>query len=343
MLTSLINKHSQKEPELIKEYCFMEGRMENLQNIPHDELEAWMILWMLLLSNQREWEKLRIGALDSERPSQELTDYFNRVLKDPLPTVLIEANTFLYRARSINSGNEGELKVNLSEITNEYIQTVLSHEDYELIKHMENNGGLYLTLEDLFQLKVMPMEEYTSDQLKHIECFRKKYSIPSVYGFDAARSGVPPEKYRKEGRLNSISDAYLYLALEKETAIHEMRPSLGQQYSLASFQSTTDIKIVNLTGEYSSLNETPSVTLLPADKLSEPNIENDNRFYRITQHMAHFLQKRGLDGIKYKSALRKGEYNVLLFDDTKVRFVSSEIVAINDVRIDYSCLLPFPD
>ena len=135
---------------------------------------------------------------------------------------------------------------------------------------------------------------------------------------------------------------YLYLALEKETAIHEMRPSIGQQYSLASYQSMTELKIVNLTGEYSNLEES-TLGFTGISKISEPNVENDTRFYRITQHMAHLLQERGFDGIKYRSAMRSGGYNILLFDDKKVKFLSSEIVSINDVKIDFSQVLPFTD
>ena len=53
------------------------------------------------------------------------------------------------------------------------------------------------------------------------------------------------------------------------------------------------------------------------------------------------IQKHGLDGIKYKSALKKDGYNVLLFDGSGATFVSSEIIAINDISVDYSSFLPF--
>ena len=58
--------------------------------------------------------------------------------------------------------------------------------------------------------------------------------------------------------------------------------------------------------------------------------------------MAHILQEKGYDGIMYKSTLKKEKNNILLFDEVNVGFVSSEIVVINNVNIDYSNILPLP-
>lgn len=316
--------------------------MDDIKNLNLDDDQAWLILLMLFLSSQREWEKLRTYAGEQDDPPQELLDFFHRVFNSKLPIQLFSPRTLFYRARRIASNDESTLGVNLDEITNEIFRVIMSDKDFEAIQQMELDGSLYLNAEDFFLLKQISMKEYAPEQLSHFDSLRKKYSVPGVYGFDADGSGVPPEKFRKEGRLNTVSDAYLYLALEKETAIHEMRPSIGQQYSLASYQATTELKIVNLTGEYSNFEES-TLGLTGISKISEPNIENDTRFYRITQHMAHILQERGFDGIKYKSAMQSGGYNILLFDENNVKFLSSEIVSINDVKINYSQVLPFPN
>lgn len=314
--------------------------MDDVKNLHLDDDQAWLILLMFFLSSQREWEKLRTYAGEQDDPPQELLDFFNRVFNAKLPIQLFSPGTLFYRARRIASNNESNLGVNLDEIANEVYRVIMSDMDFKAIQQMEADGSLYLNAEDYFHLKQISMKEYTPEQLSHFDSLRKKYSVPGVYGFDADGSGVPPEKFRKEGRLNTVSDAYLYLALEKKTAIHEMRPSIGQQYSLASYQSMTELKIVNLTGEYSNLEES-TLGFTGISKISEPNVENDTRFYRITQHMAHLLQERGFDGIKYRSAMRSGGYNILLFDEKNVQFLSSEIVSINDVKIDYSQVLPF--
>lgn len=316
--------------------------MDDVKNLDLNDDQAWLILLMFFLSSQREWEKLRKYAGEQDNPSQELLDFFQRVFNAQLPIQLYSPGTLFYRARQIASNNESNLGVNLDEIANEMYRVIMSDKDFEAIQQMDADGSFHLNAEDFFHLKLISMKEYTPEQLSHFDSLRKKYSVPGVYGFDAGGSGVPPERFRKEGRLNTVSDAYLYLTLEKETAIHEMRPSIGQQYSLASYQSTNELKIVNLTGDYSNLEES-TLGFTGISKISEPNVENDTRFYRITQHMAHLLQERGFDGIKYRSAMRSGGYNILLFDDKKVKFLSSEIVSINDVKIDFSQVLPFTD
>lgn len=316
--------------------------MDDVKNLDLNDDQAWLILLMFFLSSQREWEKLRKYAGEQDNPSQELLDFFQRVFNAQLPIQLYSPGTLFYRARQIASNNESNLGVNLDEIANEMYRVIMSDKDFEAIQQMDADGSFHLNAEDFFHLKLILMKEYTPEQLSHFDSLRKKYSVPGVYGFDAGGSGVPPERFRKEGRLNTVSDAYLYLTLEKETAIHEMRPSIGQQYSLASYQSTNELKIVNLTGDYSNLEES-TLGFTGISKISEPNVENDTRFYRITQHMAHLLQERGFDGIKYRSAMRSGGYNILLFDEKKVKFLSSEIVSINDVKIDFSQVLPFTD
>ncbi len=316
--------------------------MDDVKNLDRNDDQAWLILLMFFLSSQREWEKLRKYAGEQDNPSQELLDFFQRVFNAQLPIQLYSPGTLFYRARQIASNNESNLGVNLDEIANEMYRVIMSDKDFEAIQQMDADGSFHLNAEDFFHLKLISMKEYTPEQLSHFDSLRKKYSVPGVYGFDAGGSGVPPERFRKEGRLNTVSDAYLYLTLEKETAIHEMRPSIGQQYSLASYQSTNELKIVNLTGDYSNLEES-TLGFTGISKISEPNVENDTRFYRITQHMAHLLQERGFDGIKYRSAMRSGGYNILLFDEKKVKFLSSEIVSINDVKIDFSQVLPFTD
>lgn len=73
---------------------------------------------------------------------------------------------------------------------------------------------------------------------------------------------------------------------------------------------------------YSDVKYTPWQSLI--DIISEPNPENSEMFYHITKTMTHVVQKQGYDGIVYNSALYKGKYNVLLFDESHMDFISSE-------------------
>ena len=42
-----------------------------------------------------------------------------------------------------------------------------------------------------------------------------------------------------------------------------------------------------------------------------------------------------------KVHLHKGHNNVLLFDENNIEFISSEVVQIDDVHIDFTTQLPF--
>ena len=170
------------------------------------------------------------------------------------------------------------------------------------------------------------MENFTEEQQKRMNELNEENSIKKVYGFPEKDSRVPPIAFRKPGRLNVEKDAYLYLAFDKDTAIHEMRPSIGQKYSIAEFRTNKELKFADLTRkQFEPVKENLSLSFI-ANKISEPNADNKDEFYHITQFMAHLLQKQGYDGIMYKSSLKKEENNILLFDESSVDFISSEII-----------------
>lgn len=222
-----------------------------------------------------------------------------------------------------------------------YFKIILTDEDIKKMEELNNNGGLSFNLQHLFMLKAQGMEKFSEEQQQKIDELLKENSIQKVYGFPEKESRVPPLSFRKAGRLNTVSDAYLYVAFDRDTAIHEMRPSIGQQYSLAELRSNKETKIADLTG--STINpEKDNISLGSlVNKISEPNTDNIDIFYHITQHMAHMLQEKGYDGIMYKRALKKGKNNILLFDEANVDFIASEIIEIKDVNIDYFNILPF--
>ena len=124
---------------------------------------------------------------------------------------------------------------------------------------------------------------------------------------------MPPLEYRKNGRLSNKSDEYLYLAFDRATAIHEMRPSIGQRYSIAEFKVNKDLIIADLTGKKIDSKQPNYILMFLSSKISEPNTEGKDEFYEITQFMAHMIQKQGFDGILYRSSLKKDENNILLF------------------------------
>lgn len=292
-------------------------------------------------NEQQKWDELR--NRESEILSivqREYSEYFSALFKTELPTYTIKQGTPLFRARCIKSTDESKLGVNISDVIESFYRVILSDEEISLLDQKVNAGPLRFSLQHLFMLKAQNMKAYSADEQERIDSLINENSISKVYGFQEKDSRVPPQMFRKAGRLNTVSDAFLYVAFDKDTAIHEMRPSIGQRYSVAEFQLNKELVLACFTDKiYSDVKYSPLWSLI--DKISEPNTDNTEVFYHITQTMAHVIKEQGYDGIVYNSALCKGKYNVLLFDESHVDFISSEITEILDVRITYTTILPF--
>ncbi len=310
----------------------------------NDDLLYWIMLLAIFEKEQKNWDHLRNKETELLKlAQQEYTDYFNTLFQSGIPDFSLKSGTPLFRARHIKSSDFSKLGVNISDVMDSFCKKFFSEEEIKKIEGFNNDSVFYFNLPHLIMLKAQGTEGLPEDLQEKINALLKENSVQKVYGFSEKESRVPPPACRKSGRLNTSSDAYLYVAFDKDTAIHEMRPSIGQKYSLAEFRSNKETKIVDLTGSnITPENNNMSLWSL-ADKISEPNTDNSDVFYHITQHMAHLLQEKGYDGIMYKSALKKGKNNILLFDETNVDFIASEIVEINDVNIDYFNILPFLD
>ena len=303
----------------------------------------WIILFTILENEKGNWDRLR--SKETELPNlvqQEYSEYFNKLFANGIPNYTLKSNTTLFRARHIKSGDIPKPGVNISDVMDSYYRIILTNEEINKIENINNIGESTYNLQLFSMLKAMGVDRLSEEQQKKINELFKENSIKKIYGFPENESRVPPPLFRKAGRFNTASDAYLYVAFDKDMAIHEMRPSIGQKYSIVEFRSNKETKIADLTGSNMPLEKDNILFLSLVDKISEPNTDDTEIFYHITQHMAHILQEKGYDGIMYKSTLKKEKNNILLFDEVNVGFVSSEIVVINNVNIDYSNILPLP-
>lgn len=306
-----------------------------------DDMFYLILLFAFFENEQKKWEQLRSkGTEPLELVQQEYTEYFNKLFQGGIPNYSLKLDTQLFRARQIKNNDAKKLEVNMSSVLDTVYKIFLTDEDMNKMERINNNGVFSISLYYIFLLKLQGMKEFTEEQCQRKDEILKKYSTKQIYGFSEGESRVPPPLFRKAGRLNTASDAYLYAAFDRDTAIHEMRPSIGQSYSIAEFRLNKEVKIADLTGRTISPEKDNTSFHFLADKISEPNTDNVDEFYHITQHMAHMIQEKGYDGIMYKSALKKEKNNILLFDETNVDFIASEIVEINDVNIDYSNILP---
>ena len=133
----------------------------------------------------------------------------------------------------------------------------------------------------------------------------------------------PPKNRALEGRANPKGIAYLYLAMDQNTAMAEVRPFIGSEISLGCFLTMKDLSLVDCTRQPETTRSSIDTKKEPLDELiwaeigrafSEPITVSDyTPDYLPTQIIAELFKNKDFDGVKYKSSLSEG-CNIVLFD-----------------------------
>lgn len=168
---------------------------------------------------------------------------------------------------------------------------------------------------------------------------------------------APPKELSTAGRANPSGIPYLYLCEEEETTLYEVRALYLDEATIGTFQLADEgqpIKIIDFTsssllslyGAYSAgdfpIELIMAMTLLKrtiSGDLSKPirRYDTENE-YIPTQFLCEYIRDvMGYDGIKYYSALRPKEANVVIFSPDKMRCTSVKKVRVkknNMIRED---------
>jgi hypothetical protein len=172
--------------------------------------------------------------------------------------------------------------------------------------------------------------------------------ISDENGFTSELMNQPPPEKATAGRANPIGIPYLYIADQIKTTLYETRASLNDFVTIAEFQVTEELKILNLNNieEYYDpikASESESLTnfliYLPfinklKTELSKPNRRNDKeQDYLPTQYLAEYIKYLGYDGVEYKSSLYSEGFNFAVFNPQKLNCIKVYIKEITE--IDY--------
>lgn len=165
--------------------------------------------------------------------------------------------------------------------------------------------------------------------------------------FAGSEIGAPPPDKVRAGRANAATKIVLYCADQKDTAVAEVRPARGEYVSVAEIRVRNDLEILDLVSDPDPPNpfveESPRywiefAELLSAfaEELAKPlRFRDDVRDYIPSQRLAEQIEKAGLTGIRYPSAMAPGGTNVVLFDPAFADVGASSLVEIVDARIEY--------
>jgi RES domain-containing protein len=156
---------------------------------------------------------------------------------------------------------------------------------------------------------------------------------------------IPFADKAREGRINPKGIPCLYLATHPQTAMSEVRPSVGSYISLAEFVTETELELVDCTLPPGSIwdDDVPRHLALKNiawadinDAFSKPvSASDDVADYAPTQIVAEIFRRGGRDGVLYKSGLSKVGVNVALFDLTCAAFSGASLHQATSVEFAF--------
>jgi RES domain len=163
-----------------------------------------------------------------------------------------------------------------------------------------------------------------------------------------------------EGRANPKGIPCLYLSTTADAAISEVRPWVGAAVSLAQFEVTRPLTVVDcsrLHGQYFKLafgnrifdavgatmsapspDEFEKIVWAAIDSaFSAPVTEADDvADYAPTQVLAELFRSEGYDGVAYKSAFGDDGFSVALFELDSARQLNGALHEVKSVKFEFS-------
>ena len=181
---------------------------------------------------------------------------------------------------------------------------------------------------------LLTSEEETEKRRTILEKY-KKWQRKRYKGFSAADSGMPPADLSPAGRSNPENISYLYLAEDPLTCVYEVRPTIGQHVSIATFRLTKDIVVYDLVSNSEGKDNLHNPLLFNyiEKRFSTPNA-GDTLHYLPTQFLSEVIKEMGFDGIRYRSSLKQDGVNVVLFSDQNCKVINSEVVDVMGINLD---------
>ena len=151
--------------------------------------------------------------------------------------------------------------------------------------------------------------------------------------FSVERMKPEPEK-AKEGRINPKGIPCLYLATHQDTAMSEVRPWHEARISLARFELTQAVVLVDCSQEFPNdpTNEEARNWYWIGEAFSRPVTSSDDvSDYAPTQILAEAFRQRWYDGIIYNSGLNNDGKNVALFDLSHANVKERFLYTLSDI------------
>lgn len=301
------------------------------------ETEAWIVL-LFLISDRDKTAKDLISEFESELIFKNRFSSNHPVIKElhicaPAATLQIKAGATYYRARiyheSVDPDNLLQSILRSRGLSAKQIKETLNEWTEEFKELLFAPG---LSGEEVSHATVFP------DRQELFSAVKKWKSNVRFKGYNAKESTAPPVEKIDDGRANPDHIRYLYLCEDKMTPVYEVRPIIGDYVSLAKFTLLEDIKLYDLTKKSVPERSTPEdgIPLLfdAIGALFSRPVETRRENYIATRFLAEEIKRMGFDGLRFESSLHRGGFNTVLFEPDKCKVLSSDIVHVNEIKIE---------
>jgi RES domain-containing protein len=192
----------------------------------------------------------------------------------------------------------------------------------------------------------------TRDIGTDVTLFRGRQAHDPGSVFAPSDMGAPPRTSASPGRANPLGVPYLYLSLEEETCVYEVRPGTLAHVSLGEFHTLRDLKVADLANSnppsFFDVSDPSNIDIQVQQilshryvstlghELSRPLSAYDTELeYVPTQYICEFAKAHDLDGILYESSLKAGGCNLVLFDVAAAVCVNVRDVRVSDIYINF--------
>lgn len=148
--------------------------------------------------------------------------------------------------------------------------------------------------------------------------------------------GPPPKEFASEGRMNPKGVVVLYTALERDTCLAEIRPSIGHRVVSIALETIRPLRILDFSWLADALDRRNQSYFQPdymrvvergvflkhlSYLISQPVVPGKEYEYLITQAMGEYLahvHPEPFDGVMFDSVQQQAGRNIVLFPDNSL-------------------------
>lgn len=170
--------------------------------------------------------------------------------------------------------------------------------------------------------------------------------IANEKGFKKEEMGAPPLGQASAGRINPEGISYLYLASQKEVAIHEIRAAAYDYISMAKFRLKQNIEVIDIEEldkispfkeiDYTQYAVNKNHLKTISEEIARPIRPQSTKLeYLPVQYICDYLKSQGYNGIKYKSTMCTNGYNIAIFDESLFECIEVSLIDIKELKYSY--------